>query len=104
MGDPNKELISLHQAQMLMVFVLILAPLVGLAWGLTKKRLAQGVIIGILIGGGNYGLWTVYNIITEKLGLDTVKNLVVNLGLFVVLGIGIGVGVGVYALKANANK
>jgi len=79
MGDPNKELISFHQAQMLMLAVLV---------------------IGLLVGGGNFALWTLYNAITERLGLDTVKNLLVNLALFVVLGVVIGLGVGRYA----ANK
>jgi len=100
MGDPNKELISFHQAQMLMLAVLGLAPLAGLAWGLLKKRPVPGLIIGLLVGGGNFALWTLYNAITERLGLDTVKNLLVNLALFVVLGVVIGLGVGRYA----ANK
>ncbi len=100
MGDPNKELIDFHQAQMLMLVVLGLAPLVGLAWGLVKKRPAPGLIGGLLVGGGNFALWTLYNAITERLGLDTVKNLLVNLALFVVLGIVIGLVVGRYA----ANK
>lgn len=104
MGDPNKELISLPQAQMLMVFVLIAAPVIGLAWGLIKKRVAAGAIVGLLIGVGNFALWTVYQRITETLGLDTVKNLLVNLGLFITLGIFIGIGAGAYAAKTNANK
>jgi lipopolysaccharide export LptBFGC system permease protein LptF len=104
MGDPNKELISLHQAQMLMLVVLVLAPLIGLAWGAAKKRLVPGLVIGLLVGAGNYGLWTVYNAITEHLGLDTVKNLLVNLGLFVVVGLLVGVGAGMYASKTDHNN
>ena len=82
-----KELIDERQAHLLMLAVLFAAPLVGLAWGLVTKRLARGVVVGLLVGVGNYALWTVYNAITDKLGLDTVKNLLVNLGLFVVIGI-----------------
>lgn len=103
MGDPNKELISLHQANLLMLAVLVLAPLVGLAWGAAKKRIPMGLIIGLLVGAGNYGLWTVYNVITEHLGLDTVKNLLVNLGLFVAVGVLVGVGMGAYASRAGAS-
>ncbi len=104
MGDPNKELISLHQANGLMLAVLVLAPLVGLAWGTAKKRLVPGFTIGLLVGAGNYGLWTVYNAITEHLGLDTVKNLLVNLGLFVIVGLLVGIGVGVYISKTNTGE
>ena len=92
-----KELIDLHQAHLLMLGVLVLAPLIGLAWGFVKKRLPLGLAVGVLAGGGNYALWTVYNAITQKLGLDTVTNLLVNLGVFVAVGIAIGVGAGVYS-------
>ena len=69
-----------------MLAVLVLASLVGLAWGARAKRVGIGLLVGALAGGGNYALWTVYNAITEKLGLDTVANLLVNLGLFLVVG------------------
>ncbi len=91
-----KELIDPHQAQLLMLGVLVLAPLIGLLWGTLSKRLTQGFVIGLLAGAGNFALWTVYNGITEKLGLDTVKNLLVNLGLFVAIGLVVGVAVGWY--------
>ena len=81
-----KELIDEHQAHLLMLAVLVLAPLVGLAWGARARRVGQGLLVGALVGVGNYALWTVYNAITEKLGLDTVANLLVNLGLFLVIG------------------
>lgn len=87
-----KELIDPHQAELLMLAVLIMAPLVGLAWGALTKRTGRGMVIGLLIGVGNYALWRVYNAITDRLGLDTVKNLLVNLGLFIVLGVLIGLG------------
>ena len=94
-----KELIDPHQAQMLMLGVLTAAPLIVLGWGMAAKRLPLGLAAGVIAGGGNYALWTVYNAITQKLGLDTVANLLVNLGLFVVVGIVIGVGAGVYAAR-----
>ena len=94
-----KELIDPHQAHLLMLGVLALAPLVGLAWGYPAKRLPLGLALGLLVGVGNYALWTAYNAITDHLGLDTVKNLLVNLGLFVVIGIAVGLGAGVYAAK-----
>jgi len=99
-----KELIDPHQAHLLMLGVFVLALLIGLGWGAVNKRLPFGVIIGLLVGGGNYALWTLYNAITQKLGLDTVANLLVNLGLFIVIGIAIGVGAGIYAARKQASK
>jgi len=96
-----KELIDPHEAHLLMLGVLVLAPLIGLAWGYFAKRLLLGLVVGLLAGVGNYALWTVYNIITDHLGLDTVKNLLVNLCLFVVIGVAVGVGAGLYASKRH---
>lgn len=96
-----KELIDEHQAHLLMLAVLVLAPIVGLGWGARAKRLGWGLLLGTLVGGGNYALWTVYNAITEKLGLDTVKNLLVNLALFVAIGVGAGVGAGLFAARGQ---
>lgn len=99
-----KELIDIHQAHLLMLGILVLAPLVGVGWGFFQKRLPLGLAVGILVGGGNYALWTVYNAITQKLGLDTVANLLVNLGLFVVIGIAAGVGAGIYAARRQSSQ
>ncbi len=82
-----------------MLGVLVLAPLAGLVWGIANKRLPFGLAVGVLAGVGNYALWTTYNAITQKLGLDTVANLLVNLGLFVAIGIVGGVGVGIYTAR-----
>ena len=84
------ELITGQQANLLMLAVLIVAPLLGLAWGWRGKRKRQGVILGLFVGCGNFALWTVYNKITDRLGLDTVKNLLVNLALFCLIGIVVG--------------
>ena len=94
-----KELIDPHQAHLLMLGVLVLAALIGIVWGFTAKRLVFGPVIGLGAGVGNYALWTLYNAVTQKLGLDTVANLLVNLGLFVVIGVAVGVGAGVYAAR-----
>lgn len=84
-----------------MLAVLFAAPLVGLVWGVAAKRLVHGLVIGLFVGVGNYVLWTVYNAITDKLGLDTVKNLVVNVSLFVVLGVIIGLGAAWLSAKSG---
>ena len=93
----EQELITEHQAGLLMLAVLIAAPVIGVLWGAVVKRWARGLTVGLLVGGGNYALWTVYNAITDRLGLDTVKNLLVNLGLFLVIGVLVGLALGRYA-------
>lgn len=99
-----KELIDPHQAQLLMLGVLVAAPLVGLVWGLVVKRVLSGLLVGLAVGAGNFALWTVYNAITDRLGLDTVKNLLVNLGLFIGLGVIIGIIVGLTGRKRQPNE
>jgi hypothetical protein len=94
-----KELINPHQAQMLMIAVLIVAPVVGLILGGISKRPVPGFLIGLAIGVVNFALWTLYNTITNSLGLDTVKNLVVNLALFIILGAIIGGIIGARSRK-----
>ena len=88
----EQELITEHQANLLMLAVLMAAPAVGLLWGVMVKRLARGLGVGLLVGVGNYALWTAYNAVTDRLGLDTVKNLLVNLALFIVVGIVVRLG------------
>ena len=99
-----KELIDPHQAQMLMLGILLAAPLIGLAWGMIAKRVVMGALVGIAVGAGNFALWTIYNSITERLGLDTVKNLVVNLAMFIGIGIVIGVIVGMAGRRPMREK
>lgn len=85
------ELITLEQANKLMLALIVIAPLVGALCGLAVRKVRGGVLIGLALGVGNFLLWKVYNAITDRLGLDTVKNLAVNVALFVVVGIVIGI-------------
>lgn len=96
-----KELIDERQAHLLMLAVLVLAPLLGLAWGLRAGRRGLGLGLGLAVGAGNFALWTLYNAVTDRLGLDTVKNLLVNLGLFVGLGVVAGAVWGLRAARAH---
>ncbi len=89
---------------MLMLAVLFVAPLVGLIWGAATKRLVRGLVLGLGVGVGNYALWTVYNAITDRLGLDTVKNLLVNLALFIVLGVLIGLGAAWFRARGGGKE
>jgi hypothetical protein len=92
-----KELITVQQANHIMLAILIAAPLIGLVAGAIAKRIKVYAIWGTGIGVGNYVMWTVYSAITNRLGLDTVKNLFVNLGLFIVVGVVVGFLIGRYS-------
>lgn len=100
----EQELITEHQANLLMLTVLVAAPLAGLLGGLATRRARRGLTVGLLVGVGNYALWTVYNLLTDRLGLDTVKNLLVNLALFVVVGIAVGLGAARYSARERKGK
>lgn len=98
--DPMKELITLEQANKAMLSLLVIAPVAGLAWGFLRKKIIEGLAWGIGIGVGVYGLWRIYNAITDHFGLDTVKNLVINLVLFTTLGIVGGIAYAAHAERA----
>ena len=87
------ELITIEQANRLMMALIVIAPIIGALCGLAVKRVKAGALIGLALGVGNFLLWRIYNAITDHLGLDTVKNLAVNVTLFVVVGIVIGLAV-----------
>lgn len=66
---------------------------VGALAGAARKRLASDTVSGFVIGCAgvfNWLLWHLYNAITNRYGLDTVKNLLINLGLFLAIGVAIG--------------
>jgi len=82
-----KELITYDQANKLILIATVVIPIVGLVYGVVAKRLKTGIAWGLIVGIGNLIMWKVYNAITDSLGLDTVKNLLVNLGLFISIGL-----------------
>ncbi len=85
-----KELISAQQAEVLMLALVVILPIVGWAAGRSLKHTKLGVQWGCAAGLTNLVLWHMYGAITDRLGLDTVKNLLVNLVLFAVIGAVIG--------------
>jgi hypothetical protein len=69
------------------------ATIAGLIRGILSGRLKQNSIRGLAIG--LFGpltllLWIAYNRIIETYGLDSVRNLLLNLALFLASGIGLG--------------
>lgn len=96
-----KELITIEQANTIMLALIVIAPIVGAALGSIAKRTIAGLMWGAGIGVGNFALWKLYNSITNNLGLDTVKNLLVNMALFIGLGVIGGLVTGLLARWRN---
>lgn len=114
MGNGNgelQEIVTVDQIGRLFVLLAILLPLVGAGIGylLGAKRghglrgLRTGGTMG-LIGPANWLLWQAYNLITDRLGLDTVLNFAVNLTLFVVIGISLGLMLRRYIRKLHLTQ
>ena len=87
----------MNQMNSFMLLGALLLPIIGAIYGFVSAKKAvdrrdawrNGILIGLL-GPVAWVLWKVYNAITERLGLDSVKNLVVNIVLFVAIGVGAG--------------
>jgi xanthosine utilization system XapX-like protein len=100
-----KELIDPTAVERILLLLAIAGPLagliIGIVYGLYKRRILPMTIAGLLIGLLGtlvYFLWQVYNAITDVIGLDRVANLVVQLVMFAVFGILLGIA----ACKLNS--
>ncbi len=96
--DELREIVDLQSIERLFLLGAVLLPLlgagIGFAWGSRRNETAQGVRKGLLLGllgTLNWVLWKVYNLITNTMGLDTVRNVVMNGLLFVVAGVVLGI-------------
>lgn len=91
-----QELVTRAQADLLFLILPVLGIISGAAAGLLSRRGRQNALAAALLWGGPLVLigilWRVYNAITDRIGLDSVANLIVNFVLFVVLGGVIGLG------------
>ena len=104
--DEMREIITLDEANRLFLILAVAVPVlcvalgafIGIRRGAPGRWALNGLLIGLL-GPANLALWKIYNLITDRLGLDTVKNLLVNLGLFVALGLIAGMVIGRYASR-----
>lgn len=68
--------------------------IIGALLGLSRKRILPGCVAGALLGAVLtlvYGAWRLYWLITDRLGLDSVANLGLQLVMFAVLGCLLGV-------------
>jgi hypothetical protein len=101
--DEMREIVTMEQANGIFLTLAITGPVLGLLIGLivgrkhgeTQLGAFKGLMVGML-GPVNLLLWKVYNVLTDRMGLDTVKNLLVQLALFAGLGIVAGLLLGYY--------
>jgi hypothetical protein len=85
------ELVTVEQANVLFHGLLLLGLLAAPLAALLARRRRGDPLAAALAAGGPLVLigvlWRVYNTVTNRFGLDTVANLLVNLALFVVVGV-----------------
>jgi hypothetical protein len=107
MGD-LREIVEVAAVERLFLLLVVIGPIVGLAIGAAvgarRQEARRGALLGLLaglFGPLNWLLWRIYNVVTDRNGLDTVRNLVINLALFIVVGGVLGVALG-YAFRRPA--
>ncbi len=93
-----REIVDIDAVGRLFAVLAVVLPLVGTVvgalWGGKHGAVRRGALIGFAVGClgiVNWLMWTLYNALTKQNGLDSVRNVVVNLILFVAVGLGIGV-------------
>ncbi len=103
-----RELVTVEQAnnaiKMIALALPVLGLLVGATVGATRRQLGRGLLGGVLVGlcgPAMLLLWRMYNAIVGVYGLDSVRGLLVNLSLFVAIGLVVGVVVGLVWRRAN---
>jgi hypothetical protein len=90
-----RELIELSTVERLFQLLATVLPIAGAIIGAgigaaRRQNIGSGAVRGFLwglLGVVNYGLWRVYNILTDANGLDSVRGLLINFALFTVMGI-----------------
>ena|ERR1041385_1452550 len=103
---PLREIVEADAVGRLFAILAVVGPILGLIIGvligLRRQAIRKGAVTGLfigLLGTLNWLLWTVYNALTDANGLDTVRNLFLNLVLFVLVGAAIGFGIGRVRLR-----
>lgn len=89
MGD-MREIVNVGEVERLLVVLAVVGPMAGAAIGGLATHSHRGALRGISVGlllSLTWIMWHIYNAVTDRLGLDTVKNVFVNLGLFVCVGV-----------------
>jgi hypothetical protein len=96
-----EELVTVEQANRAIAVLAIALPAAGLiagaVMGARRRALPRGVLLGVLcglVGPSIWLLWRMYNGVVSVYGLDSVRGLLVNLALFVAIGVVLGLGIG----------
>lgn len=94
MPDDTRELITAAEFSHWLVIaacvVLVGSIAAGAIWGARARAVGSGWVRGAaagMTGPAALLLWHVYNSIEDRYGLDSVRALLLNLGLFVVVGV-----------------
>lgn len=100
--EEMRELVTVEQAERALLLLTAALPALGLLAGAVvgglRRRLTAGLGLGLACGLAGpllLGLWRAYNAIMGRYGLDSVKALLLNLGLFLAVGAAIGLAAGV---------
>jgi hypothetical protein len=96
-----REIIEVSTVERWFVMLAFVGPVVGLLLGagigarqgFQKRGAMMGLCVGLL-GTLNWILWRLYNALTDANGLDTVRNVLINLVVFVGIGAALGFGLG----------
>ncbi|HUU54660.1 MAG TPA: hypothetical protein VMY87_07055 [Armatimonadota bacterium] len=96
-----QELVTVEQAERAIAILTIALPAAGLLLGAIigalRRAPGRGMLVGLLYGLAGpaiWLLWRLYNGIVGVYGLDSVRGLLVNLVLFVGIGLVLGLGIG----------
>ncbi|MFQ3548683.1 MAG: hypothetical protein SNJ70_02890 [Armatimonadota bacterium] len=100
------ELINYQSANKYLFFLAVFSPFFGLmvggVFGAHDKKIwpkmLSGFIMGML-GTVSYGLWKLYNVITDYFGVDSLFNMILQIVLFALLGMFAGYVVFMTAYK-----
>jgi len=97
-----QELVTVAQAERVLSILAFALPAAGIVLGAAiggaRRSFARGLLLGLLwglVGPAVWLLWRMYSAIVGAYGLDSVRGLLVNLALFVAIGLVIGLTVGV---------
>jgi hypothetical protein len=100
-----QELVTRAQADLLFNVLPVAGLVIGLAASWLAMRRGGGAVSAAALWGGPLVLigvlWRVYNAITDRMGLDSVANLAVNMGLFLIVGLACGLGWTILGTRQN---
>lgn len=105
-----KELVSQEAVERTFLVAAAAGPAAGLAIGIligklkrrSKQCAAAGFLLGLLLCG-IYGMWRIFNAITDSLRLDSLANLAVQLVLFSAVGAAAGLAAARVVILLNRN-